>query len=58
MRNNTAKVNEWALKASYLTAELLAKSKKAHNVPESLILPVCNAIVKKMLSAGTVKENK
>jgi len=53
---NTTKVNERALKPSYPIVELLAKSKKAHTVAESLILPACNAIVKKMLGADVVKE--
>ena len=52
----TTKVNERVLKASYHVAELVAKSKKSHNVAETLILPACKAIVNEMLRPEAAKE--
>src|SRR4029434_4333114 len=49
MMTKVTKVFERALEASYLVAELVAKSKKPHTVGESLILPACKAIVNVML---------
>ena len=50
------KVAEKAQKASYLVAELIAKTMKPHTIAESLILPSCCAIVKTMFGAEAEKE--
>jgi hypothetical protein len=41
MMGKRLKLSGKALLASFKTAELIAKKKKAHNIGEELILPVC-----------------
>ena len=53
---STVRVCEKAQKASFLVAELLAKSKKPHTLAESLILPACKKMVEVMLGPDAAKE--
>uniref|UniRef100_A0A8C2KQG9 DUF4371 domain-containing protein n=1 Tax=Cyprinus carpio TaxID=7962 RepID=A0A8C2KQG9_CYPCA len=50
------RVSEKAQEASFLVAELTVKSKKPHNIAESLILPACKKIVGVMIGEDAVKE--
>jgi len=44
------------LKASYVIANILGKSKKLHSLAITLILPVCKEVVKIMVSQESAKE--
>jgi hypothetical protein len=46
--NQATKINQKALRASYLLAVRIAKSKKPHNIGESLILPAAIEICREM----------
>lgn len=52
------KVSTKAQEASYLVAEIIAKNSKPHTEAESIILPVCSAIVKTMLESKAEEEIK
>ena len=52
---STVRVSEKAQKANFFVAELLAKSKKAHTLAESLILPACKKMVEVMLGPDAAK---
>jgi hypothetical protein len=50
------KLPDKALLASFKTAELIAKKKKAHNIGGELILPPCKEIFKVILGSEAAKE--
>ena len=56
MMIKSAKVSEKALEASYLVAEIVAKTKTPHTIAETVIMPACTAIVNKMLGPQAAKE--
>ena len=49
-------ISEKAQTASYEVSELIAQNMKAHTIGESLILPSCKKIVKRMLGNEAAKE--
>jgi hypothetical protein len=55
MMIKSAKVSEKALEASYLVAEIVAKTKTPHTIAETVIMPACTAIVNKMLGPQAAK---
>ena len=52
------KESDKAQETSYLVAELVAKEMKAHTIAESLIFPVCQAMVNTMFGDEAEKEIK
>jgi hypothetical protein len=50
------KVSEKAQEASFLIAELVAKTMKPHTIAESLILPACQTIVRTLFGKEAEKE--
>ena len=53
---NRLTISEKAQIASYKVSELIAQNIKAHTLGESLILPPCKMIVKRMLGNEAAKE--